>query len=933
LAVHAKGGPWPEHRENRIRQRHAVASALFESRFHTDQFRKLNIARVESGKQSLLVPFELFSRACRDVGEVPVPPWCRAVVLWLDSEDLGSSPLKGTHDVLEAFRACEVLKGRSDAFVLGPVDSGMLRAMLNECKELDRSNEPPPDAGWPLRVLSAYSTAPFPPQLFKEHEQGDSEAASCVTVKPLRALDVDHPYLQLTRTIGRDDAIAELLVSELQQRIPELMSFARTGQDTLAGRIAGALRAIRFLPPRVSEGQKVPVAIVAEQDTEYGRAWYTSMVRAANDAGAKIDFKLVPYIGGIDGQGLGPSAVQATSSESELPYAVGPSQIDYLQRLQGMLDRNGSYAAIGVFGSDVYDALMILEALRPQFPEALFFTVDLDSRFLHPVHLPYTRNVIVASHLSLGEAESPQFRDLYQYSAYRTIRSLLGPSGQEPEAVAQALGEPPHLYEIGTRRAVELNTAKVVRPDDLLPRAGYDGFALQVASSLFGSEVWAGEATKGSENRKPLPGKRLAFSALVLLGLVYLAGFAPREDERPHRWLLRGLGWLAFLALCGLACALLLWSVAGMAASQPIEPIELFEGVSVWPAVFLRLFATVFALAALVWIPRRLARVHREIEGLFHLEARAPVRLGVRQKLALRSLRAEEAWRMSCGFLRNLGLRWIRLARWLAVLDSRERPLPAQEVWRRVGHWIEGSGWRWARLLIYTIIGYVALGTFFQLSPMSSPVRGELSFLIERSSVLAMVISFLALCFFVLEAHVLCWRLIARLGDPRSVKLPEAMLKVLSAGTPLDDDHADRVLRIRLVARLTKEVDSLIYYPIVLVCAMIAARASIFDSWSWPLVLVGTLAFFFLLMILCALSIRRVAERERLDALSYLGRCQLEASDKAPRATCLAQLRLEIENLRGGAFSPLLDHALVRSAFFPLLAYGATLYAARVLGA
>jgi len=63
--------------------------------------------------------------------------------------------------------------------------------------------------------------------------------------------------------------------------------------------------------------------------------------------------------------------------------AEGPAQYDYLGRLrkriedlnQELFDRDqGSVAAIGIGGGDVYDTLLILQALRPSFPQAIFFT-------------------------------------------------------------------------------------------------------------------------------------------------------------------------------------------------------------------------------------------------------------------------------------------------------------------------------------------------------------------------------------------------------------------------------------------------------------------------------------------------------------------------------------------------------------------------------
>lgn len=74
-------------------------------------------------------------------------------------------------------------------------------------------------------------------------------------------------------------------------------------------------------------------------------------------------------------------------------------------------------------GTDPYDALLIIKALRPFFPHAIFFTLDLDARHLHPSEYKSTRNMIVASPFGLQldgslQRDVPPFRSSYQTSAY-----------------------------------------------------------------------------------------------------------------------------------------------------------------------------------------------------------------------------------------------------------------------------------------------------------------------------------------------------------------------------------------------------------------------------------------------------------------------------------------------------------------------------------
>ena len=57
--------------------------------------------------------------------------------------------------------------------------------------------------------------------------------------------------------------------------------------------------------------------------------------------------------------------------------------------------------AVGLLGSDVYDKLELLKALRPLPPDAVFFTNNLDARFAHPEEWNETHNLVVVSAFDL----------------------------------------------------------------------------------------------------------------------------------------------------------------------------------------------------------------------------------------------------------------------------------------------------------------------------------------------------------------------------------------------------------------------------------------------------------------------------------------------------------------------------------------------------
>ena len=116
--------------------------------------------------------------------------------------------------------------------------------------------------------------------------------------------------------------------------------------------------------------------------------------------------------------------------------AEGQSQFDYLQRLgdrvrqldaQLRLQGDRGIEAVGVLGSDLYDKLLVLQALRPLLPEARFFTTDFDALLLHPDEQKVTGNLLVGFGFGLQlrldvQGTIPPFRSNYQTAEFLAAR-------------------------------------------------------------------------------------------------------------------------------------------------------------------------------------------------------------------------------------------------------------------------------------------------------------------------------------------------------------------------------------------------------------------------------------------------------------------------------------------------------------------------------
>lgn len=188
---------------------------------------------------------------------------------------------------------------------------------------------------------------------------------------------------------------------------------------------------------------------------------------------------LVNYLRGLDGQttegttvsssaiSTGPKSYTSLQTllqeQANINRAEGQNQFDYLLRLKTQLveldrqlrqKRNKGIRAICIVGSDAHDTMQILKAVRPEFPNTLFLTTDLDARFCDPNEWNHTRNLIVASSYGLSvplqeKAGIMPFRDSHQMAYLVATTNILS-------SVTNNHPISPQLFEIGRRDPVPL---------------------------------------------------------------------------------------------------------------------------------------------------------------------------------------------------------------------------------------------------------------------------------------------------------------------------------------------------------------------------------------------------------------------------------------------------------------------------------------------
>ncbi len=347
------------------------------------------------------------------------------LVCWLNGEQLGDRPLAVILQVFHHLFPADDRAGIRIA-ILGPTSSDTLLGML---KEDDKwvwpgfyFGEFPPDT----RLFSPRATVwpgvlKWPDERDATEKNGEFRFRNC-------------GIGQFVRAIGTDQELFWALRGELKARgaWPE-----ETGARD----------------PAAEEGPKRHVVLITERDTLYGRAYPELFPEdpevLADERVPRKNLHVFTYLRGVDGslpaeKTPGEQAPQGRPQAAPDEPPEGQAQLDYLRRLERQLVRlaeelryegRGEITAIGVVGSDFYDKLLVLRALRRRFPRAWFFTTDLDAGFNDPEEYRYTRNLIVASHFGLElhpdlQRWVPPFRDSYQTSTFfATLLAL-----EDPEA-------------------------------------------------------------------------------------------------------------------------------------------------------------------------------------------------------------------------------------------------------------------------------------------------------------------------------------------------------------------------------------------------------------------------------------------------------------------------------------------------------------------
>jgi hypothetical protein len=1005
MMVIVSGGYYAIDVETRLRSRYAILSGLGAAGYspkdadHLDYFRMKSdtgkdlleedsVSRTNQNvapprKRYMHVAFEWF-KPCPTVRSAE---FCRAnsevVVWWVRTEDLGNQPLDVLSQLEEETRDrflhtppgtnTPAIRSDLEFLVIGPRTSTGLRDMLDEAASQSVSGNTNGPSGLKARLQGTQMYSPW------------ATAADAFLTGQTKGLPREKATEILSGGAGvtfhnctaTDEQLADALVRELSLRGVNL---GNTNRE---------------------------IVLLAEWDTFYGRAlpmtfmsqaWsritrtneFIDSLRLLQQGNVRTKwFRRYSYLRGVDGEvgrmGTGgategdANAAKKPSSDKQNERPEGQGQWDYVRRIASNVDEEVSrgegwakVCAVGVLGGDVYDKLLLLQALRDRVKGVLFFTTDLEALYLDQSQHNWTRNLLVASSFGLQlpgqQADIPPFRDTYQTAQFLACREALGEHPRSKISEFTGLVEP-WMFEIGRTEAVPLDT------EDRLGKLPKVLSMPESENTNTGSRE--GDGSTYLNNRQWSRKWLLANLALPFLFLLALSPCIPalrrflfKLPERGNRDLKpgkiteaikevrkrRGKFQFRFFKY-------LLWTIAGVEVllvlisfSKSEEPLRWFQGVSIWPTEFVRLAALFLCWWFILKIRFDSEEGRLELSRDYFLPDKPPPEDKVIDcpKLQRGSLPGY------LGYVHE----WVNLRRKVglafeehASTEQEQKPtetflgVSERTQIRAMDLFMEyclRAPWRHRIVRTVPVVAVQVLLTLalmwvvgFPFRPYRGPISGTVD-IIVFSACFGSAILLMAL---VLDAAQLCKEFVERLGDGRTL-WPSEVLWRNSSELGMEEEDLDGWLDVRFVAEYTARVGQTVYYPFLVVLLLVAAQSHFVDNWTCSLPLVVVIGIIVLYSIYSALLLRKSAEKVRKDAIETLGKrislcsgqtfkweAMIRKSPKdyerTPRdgnyAKKLTGLHKEIMEEKRGAFAPFLMDPAIGAVIFSAVGTGLTL--------
>lgn len=969
LIILTDGSPYAENQEYRLRQRYAVLAGLDRAGYapmdgehirffrwgESEDCRSRSAGRhhtfsmVQWLQSTMEIGGQALSRRnddCKPTPAVywrqtPVPvEWYQSVdgsrshvlIFWIKDQDLGVKPVESLRTIRRVtLTAFPLVHAAISSKIIGPRFSGTLQAMIAESKKEKVEGQAS------LEIYSPWSTAP------ERILAGKGRSVQQVLGK--------NSNVNFLRTIPTDDQLISTLVDELKRR------------------------GVSVSDESPESGTCDHIAVIAEWDTLYGRTLpeiFTEEARRHSVAakckqpqeGSHNSQATIPlihrysYLRGLDGElpqsksnNTSGSSSNDTASSSALPnerrqdieHLERPekrSQLDYVRRLAQFLrtkedelrgkcvlwkSKCHGFKAIGVLGSDVYDKLLILQALRKSFPYVIFFTTDLDARLFHPSELAWTRNLVVASHFDLRLHEKlqgtiPPFRDTYQtatfFTVLRALAVLKGPDSKEEGS----------LGDKKTILSFHLNGDKQGDNFEVVPRVkiheiGRNGPVDISVNSYVANQT---QSFQQISTTRAAPANLvdaimnvLYATACLLVIVVLLISASASLSGRIFQPLLHSFSVNRNAIATGLVlCLLLLDLLFGgilywTSDSYEGEPFSFLDGVSIWPSQILR--GTVIGLALLFgwWLPYRYCpRVCNDMEAQFcdplkplsttenkHQVLADDMEKQSRDLLTLRSQPSNPP----SSLIDPIQQWWEAKAQmFIGTWALGNEVNTSDKLWQEYRKRLHPT-WIWMRVVPVSVMFWLVGRMILEITGLPfTPFRGDVANQVNSILLPLAVLGVIVVIFLVLDI----------------TQLTSVFIKKLVSKNRGEQSFSPPLTHLRLVEQLTDHIDEFIYFPAALLVLMLMARSEFFDNWDFPIGLMVVIGLSASYVVVSAIHLRQASECARQRVIEALSAQQLRTlpSDSADK---IRQTIEEVKALSKGAFMPITELPVFRAVTLP----------------
>ncbi|MFC5457205.1 hypothetical protein [Prosthecobacter fluviatilis] len=1017
LMVHLPTGGYAEEEERRMRFRYAMQAATGYAGYKADDLTPMAIVPVKHAGANRTVAKEVFRPFSPERKNWLAKKYDVVMVVYLGDFlfelKAGQPPLAAWRQVLQAMdQRCEYVctqtdrtKLEVDFHIMGPSNSDRL---VDLCTDLCVA-EAEAEAEGKTTKLVQHGQVCFHaclPTLASEiliklvtdaapNKPGGRDSFQYHCRRMLgdkRVIEATRVGASLVRVAGDDYDLCKLLYDELASRGVHLQatSVPETKEDATGTKEKTPEPALK-----AKKHDDCLLALISEWDTTYGRALPLTFNAVIREYGAhpqqteeekkknwswhwedqNMESRTLcrfSYLRGLDGQ-LPNDAAKSGRSDKEggegaTDRPQGRSQADYVHRIVERMQaieqsELRSFRAIGILGSDVYDKLMILRALRPAFPGAVFFTTDLDASMDDASQYDWTQNLIVASRFGLRAHEayqgwSPPFREGYQTGFYLGCLEALGSTYYDSNARLQHLtpvdwSAPSLLFEIGRSGPWQLTP-----PPGAVARLHAAGHPLLSLWPGKQESKWEPEHRVRSgdgqniaphdmphANPQPQPMATvtemtfpLTLTLVILVAGVCLSSSMGREQEVVTeeassvalKMCTLLLGWVWVVGMCG-------WWL-----SNREEPFLFWNGISVWPSALM--LSTVPCLCVhYLWTSWLNLRLNREA-------------------LAKECAAAAEPWvddapETPMEKARSEGMARRLIKHLFPAYSDGER---LEEHWQK--H-IKNCGFQ--RCMRRTIAYVVVCTLLSWIATLSLPhvhtnlVRGGLSRMLTTEWVPMMALFFfLMLLFYAVDACLVCAALLRtaiKSLNGRADKAAAAAERThADAGTKAANDAAPKVAvtktraaemtraearaqadakaeaeakMARQVRQMIKRcasrgdiVASFIYYPFIVLFILIASRHRVLDGFDWSLEPLLIYSSSLLILVIITTVLQGTANRLKKVAVRVV-----ETSRERSRGDTSShdETLKYLEGMDSPVFSTVYSNPVFRAVLIPLGGTGA----------